>query len=143
MVISSRVAIACYPFVLLQTERLASLFIGLRLRSSGDFQRSTDLILEVEFNAKLGSSSSNTNQIYPRTLTARVASTPKVSPQIIWSEAGFPKIAQHMFSLMLCNLASDGFLFLDPNHPDPTDPQSYSLPGCVIAAPSFPANTPV
>ena len=75
-------------------------------------------------------------------VTARVASTPKVSPQIIWSEAGLPKIAQHMFSLMLRNLASDGFLFLDPNHPDPTDPQSFSLPGCIIAAPSFPANTP-
>jgi len=75
-------------------------------------------------------------------VTARVASTPKVSPPIMWSEAGLPKIAQHMFSLMLRNLASDGFLFLDPNHPDPKDPQSFSLPGCVIAATSFPANTP-
>jgi glucoamylase len=74
-------------------------------------------------------------------VTARVASTPKVGPQIIWSEAGLPKIAQHMFSLMLRNLASDGFLFLDPNHPNQTDPQSFSLPGCVIAAPSLPANT--
>jgi glucoamylase len=75
-------------------------------------------------------------------VTDRVASTPKVSAQIIWSEAGLPKIAQHLFSLMLRNVASDGFLFLDPNHPDPTGPQSFSLPGCVIAAPSFPANTP-
>ena len=75
-------------------------------------------------------------------VTAAVASTPKISAQIMWSEAGLPKIAQHMFSLMLRNLASDGFLFLDPNHPDPKDPQSFSLPGCVIAAPSFPANTP-
>jgi len=75
-------------------------------------------------------------------VTAQVASTPKLSPQISWSEAGLPKIAQHMFSLMLRNLASDGFLFVDPTHPDPNDPQSFSLPGCIIAAPSFPANSP-
>jgi glucoamylase len=46
-----------------------------------------------------------------------------------------------MFSLMLRNVASDGFSFVDPNHPDPGDPQSLSLPGCVIAAASSPANT--
>ena len=74
-------------------------------------------------------------------VTAQVASAVKVSPQISWSEAGLPKIAQHMFSLMLRNLASDGFLFMDPTHSDPNDPQSFSVPGCIIAAPSFPANT--
>ena len=73
---------------------------------------------------------------------SQVAGTPKVSPQITWSDAGLPKLAQHLFSLMLRNLASDGFLFVDPNHPDPKDPQSFSLPGCIIAAPSSPANTP-
>jgi len=75
-------------------------------------------------------------------VTSQTAGAPKVSPQITWSEAGLPKLAQHMFSLMLRNLASDGFLFVDPNHPDPKDPQSFSLPGCIIAAPSSPANTP-
>ena len=75
-------------------------------------------------------------------VTAQIANTPKVSPQITWSDAGLPKIAQHLFSLMLRNLASDGFSFVDPNHPDPTDPQSLSLPGCIIAAPSSPVNTP-
>jgi glucoamylase len=74
-------------------------------------------------------------------VTAQVAGAAKVSPQISWSEAGLPKIAQHMFSLMLRNLASDGFLFMDPTHSGPNDPQSFSLPGCIIAAPSFPANT--
>ena len=74
-------------------------------------------------------------------VTARVVSIPKVSPQIAWTPAGLPKIAQHMFSLMLRNVASDGFLFVDPNHPSPSDPQSFSLPGCVIAAASSPANT--
>jgi glucoamylase len=74
-------------------------------------------------------------------VTTRVQSAPKVSPQIAWSEAGLPKIAQHMFSLMLRNVASDGFQFVDPNHPNPSDPQSLSLPGCVIAAASSPSNT--
>ena len=73
--------------------------------------------------------------------TSEVAGSPKLSPQIAWSVAGLAKIAQHMFSLMLRNEASDGFLFVDPNHLDPNDPQSFSLPGCIIAAPSSPANT--
>jgi glucoamylase len=78
-----------------------------------------------------------TPSILARThVTAQVASTPKVSPQISQSEADLPKIAQHMFSLMRRNVASDGFLFEDPN-----DPQSFSLPGCIIVAPSYPANT--
>jgi hypothetical protein len=33
-------------------------------------------------------------------VTAQIANTPKVSPQITWSDAGLPKIAQHPFSLM-------------------------------------------
>src|ERR1700752_4287216 len=74
-------------------------------------------------------------------VTTQSAGSPKVSPQIAWSPAGLGKLAQHMFSLMLRNVASDGFLFVDPNHPEPSDPQSFSLPGCIIAAPSFPANT--
>src|ERR1700752_3080669 len=74
-------------------------------------------------------------------VSAQAVGNPKVSPQIAWSAAGLPKLAQHMFSLMLRNVASDGFGFVDPNHPEPTDPQSFSLPGCMIAAPSSPANT--
>jgi glucoamylase len=46
-------------------------------------------------------------------------------------------IAQHMFSLMLRNVASDGFQFADPARPG-----SFSRPGCVIAAPSYPEQTP-
>jgi glucoamylase len=49
----------------------------------------------------------------------------------------FQTIAQHMFSLMLRNVSSDGFLFTDP-----VDPTQFSKPGCVIAAPSYPANAP-
>jgi glucoamylase len=69
-------------------------------------------------------------------VTPQVASAPKLGPQIAWTAAGLPKIAQHMFSLMLRNMASDGFLFTDP-----INPGSFSEPGCIIAAPSFPANT--
>jgi glucoamylase len=81
------------------------------------------------------------NRFFRTQVTAQSAASPKVSPQIAWSVAGLGKLAQHMFSLMLRNVASDGFLFVDPNHPEPTDPQSFSVPGCIIAAPSSPANT--
>jgi glucoamylase len=52
-------------------------------------------------------------------------------------ERSLEAIAQHMFSLMLRNVASDGFQFTDP-----ADPGSFSRPGCIIAAPSYPAATP-
>ncbi|MBX9456566.1 MAG: glycoside hydrolase family 15 protein [Rhizobium sp.] len=42
-----------------------------------------------------------------------------------------------MLLMMMRNVTSDGFVLEDP-----TNPGQYSLPGCVIAAPSFPANTP-
>ena len=41
-------------------------------------------------------------------------------------------IAQHMFSLMLRNMSSDGFVFADP-----LAPGSFSAPGCIIASPSW------
>jgi glucoamylase len=43
----------------------------------------------------------------------------------------------YMLLLMLRNVTTAGFVVEDP-----MPPHSYSLPGCVIAAPSFPANTP-
>lgn len=61
----------------------------------------------------------------------------KASPQLAVQRSDLPTIAQHMFSLMLRNVASDGYVF---NAPD--NPVLFSLPGCVIAAPSFPASTP-
>jgi glucoamylase len=51
--------------------------------------------------------------------------------------AGLQVIAQHMYSLMFRNVSSDGFLFADP-----ADPSSFSKPGCIIAAPSYPAEQP-
>ncbi|MBT8161763.1 MULTISPECIES: glycoside hydrolase family 15 protein [Arthrobacter] len=45
-----------------------------------------------------------------------------------------------MYTLMFRNIASDGFIFSDPQFPD--DISKDSKPGCIIAAPSFPAETP-
>ena len=47
-------------------------------------------------------------------------------------------IAQHMFALMLRNVASDGFVFADP-----ANPGGFSRPGCVIASPSYPEDLSV
>ena len=46
------------------------------------------------------------------------------------------RVAQHLYALLLRNVSSDGFPFTDSTH------QLVSLPGCVIAAPSYPANAP-
>ena len=50
-------------------------------------------------------------------------------------QSSLTAIAQHMFSLMLRNISSDGFVFADP-----LAPGSFSAPGCIIASPSFPAD---
>ena len=41
--------------------------------------------------------------------TGQAAGTPKVSPQIAWSDAGLPKLAQHMFSLPLDQFSTTFF----------------------------------
>jgi glucoamylase len=65
------------------------------------------------------------------------ATLPPQRVQVVAEQADFQVIAQHMFALMLRNVASDGFLFADP-----VNPGQFSRPGCVIAAPSYPANQP-
>jgi len=59
------------------------------------------------------------------------------NPTLDLSNVDFPEVAQHMYDLMMRNIATDGFVFNDP-----VNPQNWSLPGCVLAAPSFPKNTP-
>ncbi|HST82306.1 MAG TPA: glycoside hydrolase family 15 protein [Kineosporiaceae bacterium] len=72
---------------------------------------------------------------------ARSASTNAAVPaqrtQVAMPETDFQAVAQHMFALLLRNVASDGYRFADP-----TDSTKFSIPGCVVAAPSFPASTP-
>lgn len=48
-------------------------------------------------------------------------------------QSDLPAVAQHMFCLMTRNMSSDGFVFADPNPPG-----EFSVPGCIIAAPSYP-----
>ena len=56
-------------------------------------------------------------------------------PQIAFESASLETIARHMYALMLRNVASDGFQFRDPTG-------ILSRPGCIIAAPSYPGETP-
>ncbi len=51
-----------------------------------------------------------------------------------------PTLVPMMFTFMFRNIASDGFVFSDPQSPG--DISRDSKPGCIIAAPSFPADTP-
>lgn len=51
-------------------------------------------------------------------------------------QADLTMVAQHMYALMLRNIASDGYPFTDSSH------TLVSRPGCIIAAPSYPANAP-
>jgi glucoamylase len=44
-------------------------------------------------------------------------------------------LAQHLYSLMLRNVATDGFVFSDP-----LAPGKFSKPGCILASPSYPQN---
>jgi glucoamylase len=50
----------------------------------------------------------------------------------VHSEVQPDLIAPYLFSLMLRNMASDGFVFTDP-----ADPARFSAPGAIIASPSF------
>ena len=74
--------------------------------------------------------------LFVRAKTAPLAAE-RARPQAAVREGDLQTIAQHMYSLMLRNVASDGYPFSDP-----AAPGTYSKPGCVIAAPSFPGNTP-
>ncbi len=49
--------------------------------------------------------------------------------------SSYQRLAPFMFTLMLRNMASDGYSFEDPERPG-----TFSLPGCIIASPSYPAN---
>lgn len=51
-----------------------------------------------------------------------------------------PSLVPIMYTFMFRNIASDGFVFSDPQSPG--DVSRDSKPGCIIAAPSFPADTP-
>ena len=74
----------------------------------------------------------------PRGLGPTVGSSSvRAKPVIAHHQSDLAGLAPYMLMLMLRNVTSDGFVVEDP-----VAPGVYSLPGCIIAAPSFPANTP-
>ena len=62
---------------------------------------------------------------------------PRLRAQTGIQQSDLRAVAQHMYALMLRNVSSDGFRFTDP-----ADPGTFSEPGCVIAASSYPASLP-
>lgn len=68
---------------------------------------------------------------------AHTAVLDKHPPRAAHQQTDLASLARYMFLLMLRNVTSDGYVIEDP-----TRPGQFSLPGCVVAAPSYPANTP-
>jgi glucoamylase len=73
---------------------------------------------------------------FPARASARAVSGTPSKPKVSVDDSDFEVLAQHMYTLMMRNVSSDGFLLTDPTN------GALSLPGCIIAAPSFPKNTP-
>jgi glucoamylase len=74
----------------------------------------------------------------PNSTRARTGTVSQQASRVdlAYDQVDLQRVAQHMYALMLRNVSSDGFPFTDSTH------QLVSLPGCVIAAPSYPANAP-
>jgi glucoamylase len=69
--------------------------------------------------------------------TAIASSADQVEkPSISSTDTNLTAIAPHLFALMLRNITSDGYVI------DAPDTGRPSKPGCVIAAPSYPRDTP-
>ncbi len=70
-----------------------------------------------------------------RALTVR-SGPPLSRGAITYSQVDLQAVAQHLYALMLRNVATEGFTFSDSGR------AVVSRPGCVIAAPSYPGQTP-
>lgn len=62
---------------------------------------------------------------------------PATTPKPAFSQTDLPALSRYFLLLMLRNVTSDGYVIEDP-----VSPGVFSDAGCVIAAPSYPANTP-
>ncbi|WP_051558923.1 glycoside hydrolase family 15 protein [Allorhizobium undicola] len=78
-------------------------------------------------------SDSNLAPTGPATGTA----VPQLAPNHATGQTDLVSLARYMTMLMLRNVTSDGYVIEDP-----VSPGQFSRPGCVLAAPSYPANTP-
>ncbi len=79
------------------------------------------------------------SQILPARARAAIptAVLERHKPRPAYKQTDLAALARYMFLLMLRNVTSDGYVIEDPDSPG-----NFSLPGCVIASPSYPANTP-
>jgi glucoamylase len=78
-----------------------------------------------------------TNTSSVRAKSGAALALDKHAPRAAHDQTDLTALAPYMLLMMMRNITSDGFVVEDP-----ANPGQYSLPGCVIAAPSFPANTP-
>lgn len=76
--------------------------------------------------------------VVTRATRAQTHSTPTAfaRPNIALARVDLQLVAQHMYTLMMRNVASDGFLLTDSSR------TLLSHAGCVIAAPSYPSEAP-
>ncbi|MBY3348890.1 glucoamylase [Rhizobium laguerreae] len=65
------------------------------------------------------------------------ALTPVVTPTPDFAQTDLVALSRYFSLLMMRNITSDGYVINDL-----VSPGAFSVPGCVIAAPSYPANTP-
>lgn len=65
------------------------------------------------------------------------ANAPAVKPRPAFAQTDLVALSRYFSLLMMRNVTSDGYVIEDP-----ASPGVFSAPGCVIAAPSYPANTP-
>ncbi|AEG07108.1 glucoamylase [Sinorhizobium meliloti] len=65
------------------------------------------------------------------------AYAPAVTPAPAFAQTDLAALSRYYSLLMMRNITSDGYVIEDP-----ASPGVFSVPGCVIAAPSYPANTP-
>jgi glucoamylase len=86
------------------------------------------------------SESTNTPDMRARTNRPSKTFRTRASVQTSPAEVDLPTLVPIMYTFMFRNIASNGFIFSDPESPG--EIARDSKPGCIIAAPSFPAETP-
>ena len=74
-----------------------------------------------------------TNTSSVRAKSGAALALDKHAPRAAHDQTDLTALAPYMLLMMMRNITSDGFVVEDP-----ATPGQYSLPGCVIAAPSFP-----
>ncbi|MGF9567098.1 glycoside hydrolase family 15 protein [Neorhizobium sp. JUb45] len=65
------------------------------------------------------------------------STAPPITPKPAFAQTDLVALSRYFLLRMLRNVTSDGYVIEDPVSPD-----VFSKAGCVIAAPSYPANTP-